>query len=353
MPPQNHLTLQVGSIASSEGWPCEGEGLFLIFVESGRGQVTAFSNQSSLAPGDLLVVSGRSAAKLAVHPSAAGAPLAFRWFTVSADSLFPLFSPGEVSFIQNIVQGFRAPKIYSASQPAASQCHSLIRQAAEKQDLIHRSHLLQVVALLLSAEFWSWKQKQTSLGDSADDHTLQVFGQLSSDELLTMSVDELAAKFGCSRRHLSRLFHQKFGVSVAALRMEVRLLKASSILRDPRVKIINVAEQCGFNHLGLFNTCFKRRFGQTPGMWRNTLREQSQLAGKSKDTEQCPLKTSGICPLGSVNQSPGGNHRETNPTSSAAISGSIKARLIVEAVKGSAASRGRPRPIGGQGEGMT
>jgi len=69
-------------------------------------------------------------------------------------------------------------------------------------------------------------------------------------------------------RHLNRLFHQYFGFSVGALRMEMRLLKAVSLLRDVNAKVINVAAQCGFNHLGLFNTCFKRRFGVTPGCWR-------------------------------------------------------------------------------------
>ena len=99
---------------------------------------------------------------------------------------------------------------------------------------------------------------------------LQVFERLSSQELLSSSVGQLAEKFSCSRRHLNRLFHQHFGFSVAALRMEMRLVKAVSLLRDPNIKVINVAEQCGFNHLGLFNTCFKRRFGQTPGQWRKT-----------------------------------------------------------------------------------
>jgi AraC-like DNA-binding protein len=51
--------------------------------------------------------------------------------------------------------------------------------------------------------------------------------------------------------------------------MEIRVLKAASLLRNPDEKVINVAEQCGFNHLGLFNTCFKLRFGVSPGQWRN------------------------------------------------------------------------------------
>ncbi len=53
----------------------------------------------------------------------------------------------------------------------------------------------------------------------------------------------------------------------------MRLLKAVSLLVDPDAKIIHVAEKCGFNHLGLFNTCFKKRFGSSPGQWRKSATE--------------------------------------------------------------------------------
>jgi AraC-like DNA-binding protein len=110
-------------------------------------------------------------------------------------------------------------------------------------------------------------------------------------------VGELADKFSCSRRHLNRLFHQHFGFSVAALRMEMRLLKAVSLLREPDAKVINVAEQCGFNHLGLFNICFKRRFGNSPGQWRKlTSQAEGQRAGLTEAAPTCPLKSNGLCP---------------------------------------------------------
>ena len=128
---------------------------------------------------------------------------------------------------------------------------------------------------------------------------IQVFEKLSSAELLKLSVDELAAKFSCSRRHLNRLFHQHFGLSITALRMEIRLLKAVSLLRNPREKVINVAEQCGFNHLGLFNTCFKRRYGTSPGQWRKlSLGGESALARKAEGKPACPLHANGLCPWG-------------------------------------------------------
>ena len=350
MSPRNHLALHTERIKASDVWPCEGDLLYLIFVESGAGRVTAFSKPIPLDSGDLVVVNGRSDAKMGLPLSGNGSELVFKWFAVSMDSLFPLFSPAEVSFLQNVGQAFRSPKVFSATHPIALQCRSSLRDAGEKQDLVHRSQLLKVVSVLLAAEFGTWQQKQASLGDAADDHTLQVFDQLSSHEFLELSVEDLADKFGCSRRHLSRLFHQKFGVSVATLRMEMRLLKAASLLRDPAVKIINVAEQCGFNHLGLFNTCFKRRFGQTPGMWKNAMRDQSKEAVEKKETDLCPLKVTGICPMTGVgghakgaNGVPASPFQSGNPTPG-------NARLLAEVMRAGGASGGRPRPIDGQRE---
>jgi transcriptional regulator GlxA family with amidase domain len=50
--------------------------------------------------------------------------------------------------------------------------------------------------------------------------------------------------------------------------MEMRLMKALALLRDPESRIYNVAKQCGFSHMGLFHACFKKRFGKTPGECR-------------------------------------------------------------------------------------
>jgi AraC-like DNA-binding protein len=108
----------------------------------------------------------------------------------------------------------------------------------------------------------------------------RVFQSLSETDFLSLSVPELAARFGCSRRHLTRLFHQFFGSSIAEFRMELRLMKVASLLRNPNVKIINIAEQCGFNQLGHFNSCFKRRFGVSPARWRKQLpKEREALVG--------------------------------------------------------------------------
>jgi AraC-like DNA-binding protein len=290
----------------------------------------------------MVVMSGRSGTKLSALAEGTDTEAAFSWFSVSSDSLFPLFAAGEICFLQNALQEFRTPKVYSKVTPLIVQCRQLLAEIGSKVDLNHRSQLLRVAALVLSTELKSWQQKQVGF-ESAEDHMLRVFEQLSSHQLLNLSVEDLSQKFGCSRRHLSRLFHQRFGLSVAALRMEMRLLKASSLLRDPSVKVINVAEQCGFNHLGLFNTCFKRRFGATPGMWRNLRNEKIPKPKPIRPADTCPLQNSGLCPLnGKLDEYH--NIPLTPPQNSA----TGKASVADGGSRKQSSQTPQPRPIGGQ-----
>src|SRR5439155_1358917 len=170
-----------------------------------------------------------------------------------------------------------------------------LRDIPSEFNLDHRSQLLRIVAVVLSVEFKE-AQRQRIGFVRAEEHMVQVLKGLSAAELLSLSVGELATKFSVSRRHLNRLFHHHYGISVSALRMELRLSKAVTLLRDPDAKVINVAEQSGFNHLGLFNTCFKRRFGTSPGRWRKMRVEIGTQAADLPGRElTCPFHSNGLC----------------------------------------------------------
>jgi len=59
-----------------------------------------------------------------------------------------------------------------------------------------------------------------------------------------------------------------------ARQIELRLQRARQLLADPHAKIINVAHDSGYRHLGLFHAMFKKRFGLTPAEWhRQSLRK--------------------------------------------------------------------------------
>jgi AraC-like DNA-binding protein len=272
----DYLTLKLRRHKGSEPMDLTGRGLLFLILKGGQGACQCGASLQRLGPGAVLVVDSASRAKILARENGA---LIFWFFVAEFEHLFPLFSGREICLLQKVAESFKTGRVYPASSPLAKECLRLVEEVPVQFSLDHRSHVLRIVSAILTAEF---KAAQPKLADLVPvrDHVLQVFERLQTNELLSLPVGELAKKFNCSRRHLNRLFHQHFGVSVAALRMEMRLLKAVSLLVDPNAKIIYVAEKCGFNHLGLFNTCFRKRFGASPGQWRKIVMEANHPPGK-------------------------------------------------------------------------
>jgi AraC-like DNA-binding protein len=230
---------------------------------------------------------------------AEGEELFLACFSVSLGYLFPLFDGAEVCRLQGVCRRLYQAKVYSASAALAQECHSLLQGMPPQRDLDHRTRLLRLAARILSVEFKETDRKVGGL-ERMEEPVAQFFEGLPTTELLAFSSAELAERAGLSRRQLNRLFHQYFGISLAALKLELRLLRAMCLLRNPEAKVISVAEECGFGHLGLFNSCFQRRFGASPGSWRKLAGpSQVQPAQPEEPGEAaaaCPLRLSGLCP---------------------------------------------------------
>lgn len=271
---QDHLALRLARLKSPEELPLNQEGLTFVFARGGTGKFSSKAATSRVATGDVLVVNGSADGRLAADGKG---EFTFWTFSLCFEHLLPLFGSNEISLLHSITDVFKAAKVHPARAPLAVESHRLIIAVPSQNNLDHRGQLIRIAAGILSVEFTEAQTRRSSFA-SPEDHMVRVFEKLSAAELINLSVGELAERFSCSRRHLNRLFHQRFGVSVASLRMEMRLLKAISLLRDPSAKVINVAEQCGFNHLGLFNTCFKRRFGASPGQWRKSVLQSPPTA---------------------------------------------------------------------------
>ncbi len=286
----DYLTLKQLRLKGAEQMPLNGRGLLFVIFEGGEGSCKCGTTLHRLSPGDVLVVDSASRGNIQVRDNG---EMSFWFFLAEFEHLFPLFSGREICLLQNVVEGFKTGRIYPGSSLLAKECLRLVEEVPVQFTLDHRSHLLRIVSAILTVEF---KAVQPKLADFMPmrDHVLHVFERLGTEELLNLPVGELARKFNCSRRHLNRLFHQHFGLSVASLRMEMRLLKAVSLLVDPDAKIIYVAEKCGFNHMGLFNTCFKKRFGASPGQWRKVITEAKNHPAEARATG-CPFQSQHLC----------------------------------------------------------
>lgn len=320
----HHLNLRLVRLRSPEEWVAEGNGCWFLFPKSSGGQFIVGPLIKPLASGDVLVFAPAREAKL--RPLDRG-EVVFTCFSLCLEHILPLFANEEIVLAQHVLTSFKEARLFPAASPLAIQCHRLLTEVPPQFDFEHRSQVLRVVATVIANELKGLRNQRTGYA-SMEQHVVQVLEKLSTAEVLTLSVGELASRFNCSRRHLNRLFHQHFGFSVASLKMEMRLLKAVSLLRDPGAKVISVAEDCGFNHLGLFNTCFKKRFGVSPGQWRKTAVSNAvapREGGAIETDSNCKLRLNGLCPW-STDLLPGGLVPPPTPV------GAGKAKPIVSPV---------------------
>jgi AraC-like DNA-binding protein len=273
-PTQEPLLLHQVLLKRGYRWQSVGEEFLLIFAKKGRGRIQFNDTVAILRPGDVLVLDAQQ--PLAVS-AAQTLSFEFDTFSVSLSHLALIFGTTDLSLRQRFERECRNSKFYPARSPVACQCHKLIKEMPLLRTVQHRTHLLSVAAIALAEPL----EKDTpGPGDLAyaQERFAQRVRAMSGDSLLRLSATEAARQFACSRRHLNRLFHQHFGASFTGLRLELRLLKALTLLRNPQSKVIWVAHQSGFNHLRLFNQHFKRRFGQTPSQWRQlNLGSQTRL----------------------------------------------------------------------------
>ncbi len=84
------------------------------------------------------------------------------------------------------------------------------------------------------------------------------------------TLDEIAARFGISRRHLTRTFAEVTGTSVLDAVQRLRVSKAKTLLRHTRSSVTEVAQSVGFESPSHFAVVFRRATNTTPDLWRRS-----------------------------------------------------------------------------------
>ncbi|WNY28794.1 putative bifunctional transcriptional activator/DNA repair enzyme AlkA [Methanimicrococcus stummii] len=90
------------------------------------------------------------------------------------------------------------------------------------------------------------------------------------------SVEELAARLGCTGRHLRRVFTAEYNVSPIQYLQTCRLLLAKNLLTETNLPIQKVAKASGFRSLRHFNALFKDQYRLSPTMFRQNADNKKQ-----------------------------------------------------------------------------
>ena len=89
-----------------------------------------------------------------------------------------------------------------------------------------------------------------------------------------LSLDELAAHAGTSRRQLERLFRRYLGCTPTRYYLELRLTRARQLLLQTDMPITDIAMACGFVSPPHFTKCYHDRHGHSPSAERRARRER-------------------------------------------------------------------------------
>lgn len=94
------------------------------------------------------------------------------------------------------------------------------------------------------------------------------------------SLEELAAKLGCTSRHLRRVFLEKYRVTPVQYLQTCRLLLAKNLLTDTDLSVLEVAMASGFGSLRRMNALFQKQYGLSP----TRLRKRTPKEGRKTES---------------------------------------------------------------------
>jgi AraC family transcriptional regulator len=96
----------------------------------------------------------------------------------------------------------------------------------------------------------------------------RVIERMNADLDIDLDLKTLAAESGYSRNHFLSMFRAATERTPHQYLLRLRIEKAQSLMKDRSLRIIDIAESCGFTSQSQFSRVFRRVIGVTPRQYR-------------------------------------------------------------------------------------
>lgn len=264
-----HLTVREASLPAGAEWPSQFSSWLMLQIKAGTGYWMHSRQNLELEPGTVLMLPPDSQGSILA--SQVGR-LCFSFFCVEPMRLMGLMTLAEQTFFRVAAgqQDFVA-RIMTPDQPLAGKLQDLFRNRTPVGSLF-RLQLLQIFIEFFGEEL-NHEMVEPEAGAGAKHRLSEFLKTAQTSDLINLSFSQLVNVSGCTPRHLSRIFREVVGTSFRDKQAELRLTQACDLLVNTELKIVDVALESGFQSLSLFNLMFGRRFGMSPGRWRQKYRE--------------------------------------------------------------------------------
>ena len=267
-----HLVLRKQNLPPSAEWKADGSGWLFVRIRAGEGLLLLANSTQLLNSSEVLVCGPARACH--VRASVLGG-LQLDYFQLRSDSLVGVLSAFEqqqlavlTSRPEQFVRWFRG------DSEVAQRFERLCEQTVPA--LNRRCQMLELAAPIL-CEHLPTDAPERDGAHSARDRFENLFREMPEAELQYRKPQELARLCGCGVRHFRRLFREQFGHSLMPKKTALRIDRAKQLLVETDAKIINVAMDCGFQHVSFFTSTFHRHTHMTPSQYRRCKRRERPL----------------------------------------------------------------------------
>jgi AraC family transcriptional regulator len=120
--------------------------------------------------------------------------------------------------------------------------------------------------------------KQFARGGLAQWQLRRAYEYIDRNLAADPSISEVAEYCGLSSSYFGRAFKRESGLSPHQWLMKRRVERAKELLRDPQLRLAEVAQTCGFVDQSHFTRVFSRSEGNSPGHWRRIHRRSYPAA---------------------------------------------------------------------------
>jgi AraC-like DNA-binding protein len=267
------LLMQELTLVPAGEWSPVFPGWLLVRLTQGLGYWMQPRGTLELPSGSVLVLSEQ--ARGVIRSSQLG-PAACHFFFVEPRKLTGLITLAEQRRLEEASRSeATCARLVRTSDPIASDFGRLCEQGIENR-IRTRLQMLDLFVRAVETDL-KVRNAEPAIAPGAKSRLESLLNELPPAELVDLDFGELVARVGCGPRHFGRIFQQLVGMSFRAKQAEVRLDRAQELLAHTQSKVLEVAIESGYQSLSLFNLMFKKRFGTTPGQWRQRMGKRKQL----------------------------------------------------------------------------
>lgn len=224
----------------------------ILFTLAGKGRLDLPSPRQELTPGSVcLLPSGQD------HAYGTDSKWSLLWFHPQPTESWSGVMPAAAT----VIASAWAEKLRLLSEA--------FLQESARRDRVHHSGILEgyahLIALFLRRELHFSERLSDSEHRSRLEHLWQI---VTENPNRTWNLKTLSQASGISRSHLNTLVHRIYGYSVMEMVGRLRMERATSLILNRHLKLVEVAERVGYDSPFSFSRAFKRVMGVAPQDYR-------------------------------------------------------------------------------------